>query len=64
MTNREYLQSLSDEDFVNAIYDVLIHQGKMYTQSRLGLTDWLSKQKGQEWEMWEQKIEWLKGYRE
>ena len=63
MTNREYLQSLSDKDFVNVIYDVLIYQGKNYTQIRLGLTDWLSKQKGQKWEIWEQKIELLKGYR-
>ena len=51
MTNREYLESLSDEEFVNAIYSVIIPTGKQFTSSRSGLTQWMKQEKGIEWEL-------------
>jgi len=51
MTNREYLESLSDEDFVNAIYSVIIPAGKQFISSRTGLTQWMKQEKGIDWEM-------------
>ena len=43
MSNREYLMTLSDYDFVRYIYDVLIPLGRTYNNSVLGITEWLGK---------------------
>lgn len=41
MTNREYLDSLSNMDFANFIYSKLLKIGKEYNDSVLGIAHWL-----------------------
>ena len=41
MTNREHLQSLNDEEFVDAMYDILRKIGPQYVNSRYGIVEWL-----------------------
>ena len=45
MTNREYLDSLSNMDFANFIYSKLLKIGKEYTDSVLGIAHWLGLEK-------------------
>lgn len=45
MTNREYLDSLSNMDFANFIYSKLLKIGKEYNDSVLGIAHWLGKEK-------------------
>lgn len=46
MTNREYLDSLSNMDFANFIYSKLLKLGKEYNDSVLGIAQWLGKENG------------------
>lgn len=47
MTNREYMSTLSDYDLVRYLYDYVIPViGLSYSQTKLGVTDWLSKEHG------------------
>lgn len=45
MTNREYLDSLSNMDFANFIYSKLLKIGKEYNDSVLGIAHWLGLEK-------------------
>lgn len=45
MTNREYLDSLSNMDFANFIYSKLLKIGKEYNDSVLGIAHWLELEK-------------------
>lgn len=45
MTNREYLDSLSNMDFANFIYSKLLKIGKEYNDSILGIAHWLGLEK-------------------
>lgn len=45
MTNREYLDSLSNMDFANFIYSKLLKIGKEYNDSVLGVAHWLGLEK-------------------
>lgn len=45
MTNREYLDSLSNMDFANFIYSKLLKIGKEYNDSVLGIAQWLGLEK-------------------
>lgn len=44
MTNREYLDNLSNMDFANFIYSKLLKIGKEYNDSVLGIAHWLGKE--------------------
>ena len=47
MTNREYMETLSDYDLVRYLYDYVIPVvGLSYNQTRLGIVDWLGKEHG------------------
>lgn len=46
MTNREYLDSLSNMDFANFIYSKLLKIGKEYNDSVLGIAHWLGSVDG------------------
>lgn len=46
MTNREFLDSLSNIDFANFIYSKLLKLGKEYNDSVLGIAQWLGKENG------------------
>ena len=44
MTNREYMESLSNEELVDFIYDKFYNYGKNYADSRSGMSNWLNEQ--------------------
>lgn len=44
MTNREWLNSLNNADFSKALYEVVLKVGKWYTDSELGITQWLGEE--------------------
>ena len=41
MTNREHLQSLNNEEFTDAMYDILRKVGPRYINSHSGIAEWL-----------------------
>ena len=43
MTNREYIETLTDEEMSYFIYSVLIPMGRRYTDSPLGIAQWLGE---------------------
>lgn len=43
MTNREYMESLDDKELSYFIYSVLIPTGRRYTDSPLGIAQWLGE---------------------
>ena len=43
MTNREYMENLSDKELAEFIYSDMLVLGQSYTNSIQGLTEWLSK---------------------
>ena len=43
MTNREKLDSLSNEEFSEAIYEIVKQIGWRYTISRKGTAEWLNQ---------------------
>jgi len=44
MTNREWFESLTNQQMINAIYNVIIKQGYRYASSVDGLTAWLNEE--------------------
>lgn len=56
MTNREYINTLSNYDFVRYIYDYVIPViGKSYSDSRIGVAQWLEETRSKYDELWEKK---------
>lgn len=43
MTNREYMESLSNKELAEFIYSDLLAIGRSYTDSIQGIAEWLSK---------------------
>jgi hypothetical protein len=59
MTNREYLNSLSNMDFANFIYSKLLKIGKEYNDSVLGIAHWLGKENNMQLPSAERKGQWV-----
>lgn len=43
MTNREYMETLSNLDFSRFLFSEVLPAGKEYNDSILGIADWLGK---------------------
>lgn len=48
MTNREWLETLSDEKFAEWVIDDAPNIGRRYNHSILGLEEWLKKERKNE----------------
>lgn len=48
MTNREWMQTLTDEEFYDAMVYVVTKLSFAYTNSRLGIIEWLSSEHQEE----------------
>lgn len=45
MTNLDYVKTLSAEELANYIYSTIITIGKQYTESQLGVANWLKEER-------------------